>query len=329
MPWKETHDPYKIWVSEIILQQTRVSQGTGYYLRFIHKFPNIKSLAEAPQSEVLKAWEGLGYYSRARNLHAAAQDIQKRFKGKFPSSYEDIISLKGIGPYSAAAISSFAFDKPYAAVDGNVQRVLSRIFAIPEPIDTSQGKKTIQQTANSLLDRKEPGAFNQAIIDFGALLCTPKNSKCIECPVREDCRAHQENLVDYFPLKIKKIKVRNKYLYYFIIIVNSKIVIQKRGEKGIWAGLYEFPVIESYDTLSRKSVLSHMGWKKDVLIDQIFHVSHKLTHLNLNIKFFLVEGLSNIKHNENQRLEKVSELSTFAFPKPILSFLETSNLDNI
>lgn len=328
MPWKDTSDPYKIWVSEIILQQTRVSQGTDYYLRFIKKFPNIKSLAEAAQPEVLKVWESLGYYSRARNLQFAAQDIMNRFNGLFPTTYSDIISLKGIGPYTAAAIGSFAFNLPHAAIDGNVERVITRLYGITEPIDTKSGRDIVRDHASKLLIKDKAGAYNQAIIDFGALICKPKKPLCEACTLNTDCLAYKSDLVEELPFKSKKVKVKEKYLYYLIIRIKDDIVIQRRSQNGIWAGLYEFPVIESFKEIDENSIKDKMSWNKGVEIEKNHQTYHRLTHLKLNITFYNVQGIKDFTIKENQRLEKVTELSTFAFPKPISSFLKIEDLGN-
>lgn len=322
MPWKETKDPYKIWVSEIILQQTRVAQGKDYYLRFINQFPDIDSLASAEQTEVLKQWEGLGYYSRARNLQQAAQDIIHRFNGVFPTKYDDIISLKGIGPYSAAAISSFAFEQPYAVVDGNVQRVLSRHFEILLAIDSTEGKKRIALLAQKLLDKKQPAQFNQAIMDFGALICTPKAPKCETCPLSKSCRALKNNIVKEIPFKSKKVKKTDRFYYFFLIHKEDHIVIQRRPNIGIWAGLHELPNIESHSALSHAEILSKINFEEKKSIKLIHSIQHKLTHLNLNITLYHLINSSQYKCHKNQRLEKVSELSTFAFPKPLKNFLD-------
>ncbi len=222
LPWRNTKDAYKIWISEIILQQTRVNQGYNYYLRFIERFPNVKSLAEAEEQEVLKHWQGLGYYSRARNLHKTAKSVISEFNGKFPLHYNDILSLSGIGEYTAAAISSFAYNQPYAAVDGNIFRVLSRLVANETPIDTSKGKKEFTGIAKKLLDKNNPGTHNQAIMEFGAMYCTPKNPDCENCPLKEFCKAYKLNVVELLPIKQGKTKVTNRYFNYFFIKKNCK-----------------------------------------------------------------------------------------------------------
>lgn len=329
MPWKETEDPYAIWISEIILQQTRVSQGTNYYINFIRKFPNVSSLASAPLKEVLKAWEGLGYYSRAKNLHLAAQDIMERFDGLFPNSYEDIISLKGIGPYTAAAITSFAFDLPYPVIDGNVQRVISRIFGITSAIDSKEGETEVKNLANKLLHTKNPADYNQAIMDFGALVCTPRTPKCKTCILSNQCIAFKENLINQIPYKAKKIKVTEGHLYFFLLKVKDKIAIQQRLQNGIWANLFELPSLELSSKINANEFFEKA--KKQGVIPKklLYSTEHKLTHRKLFINIYKADIINNTKLSKKLRFEKISELSTFAFPKPLRSFLDSIELENI
>ncbi|MDD4609620.1 MAG: A/G-specific adenine glycosylase [Bacteroidaceae bacterium] len=241
LPWREINDPYLIWISEIILQQTKVAQGYNYYQRFITHFPTYQALAMAEEEEVLKLWQGLGYYSRARNLHAAAKSI----KEKFPTTYQELLRLKGVGEYTAAAISSFAYNEPHAVVDGNVYRVLSRYFGLSDPIDSTKGKKRFKELAYTLLDVENPGLHNQSIMEFGALQCTPKAPRCEECPLADSCLALAQNLVTLLPIKEKKTKTRNRYLHYFYVVSGNAIYLQQRKEKDIWQGLFEFPLIET------------------------------------------------------------------------------------
>jgi A/G-specific adenine glycosylase len=244
MPWKGEKDPYKIWLSEVILQQTRVEQGLAYYNKFIETFPTVKKLASAPEEKIFKLWEGLGYYSRCRNLIATAKIIDREYKGRFPDAYEKILALKGIGPYTAAAIASFAFKLPHAVVDGNVLRVLSRYFGISTPIDSTSGKKLYNQLADSLLDQENPGTYNQAIMDFGAVVCKPQNPLCSICPQKEDCRAFQHAWVNDLPVKEKVLKKTTRYMYYFMISVNGKTFVKKREAKDIWQNLHQFVLQE-------------------------------------------------------------------------------------
>lgn len=262
MPWKGEKDPYKIWLSEIILQQTRVEQGLNYYNTFIKTFPDIHKLAKAPDEKIFKLWEGLGYYTRCRNLIATARYISKELKGKFPSSYEDIKALKGIGPYTAAAISSFAFNLPHAVVDGNVFRVLARIFGIKNPIDSTEGKKLFTALANELLDKKEPGLYNQAIMDFGAVVCKPAAPLCSTCVFKKHCAAFFENIIHELPVKEKKITIRKRWFYYLVLEYKNEIAIRQRTEKDIWQDLFEFPLIEPVGERDRKKILQEAEKKK-------------------------------------------------------------------
>ena len=245
LPWRETTDPYRIWISEIILQQTRVVQGLEYYNRFMVRFPDVRSLAEAPEDEVMKYWQGLGYYSRARNLHAAAKDIMARFGGVFPDDRQQVLSLKGIGEYTAAAICSFAWRQPYAVVDGNVYRVLSRLFAMDTPIDSTAGKKEFAALAQELLDRQRPDLYNQAIMDFGALVCTPKSAQCLYCPLRDGCAAYAAGSVDRLPVKEGKTVVKPRYFNYLHIHTSDRELMARREGRDIWRNLYEYPLIET------------------------------------------------------------------------------------
>ncbi|MBV5343686.1 A/G-specific adenine glycosylase, partial [bacterium] len=254
LPWRDITDPYRIWISEIILQQTRVNQGMRYYLRFVERFPDVKTLAVAEEDEVLKYWQGLGYYSRARNIHKTAKIITEKHKGIFPKNHSDILLLKGIGEYTAAAICSFAYNQPYAVVDGNVFRVLSRVFGIETPIDSTSGKKEFTQLAEKLLDKKEPGLHNQSIMEFGALQCVPVQPDCGVCPLQTVCKAYSLNMADKLPVKATKTKVRERFFNYFYIEYQDKIFIQKRSEKDIWQNLYELPLVES-DKLFETNVI--------------------------------------------------------------------------
>ncbi len=251
MPWKGETDPYKIWLSEIILQQTRVEQGLPYYERFVQNYPTVTDLADAPADEVMRLWQGLGYYSRARNLQNAAQMIRDEFQGVFPVKYNDIRALKGVGDYTAAAIASFAYNLPFAVVDGNVYRVLARIFGVFTPIDTSKGKKEFAILAQNLLDKNQSALYNQAIIDFGATHCTPQNPKCGECPFQKNCKAYEINAktncdsIKILPVKSKKLVIKHRFFHYFYFGENQKIWIQKRTEKDIWQELWQLPLHET------------------------------------------------------------------------------------
>ena len=245
LPWRETTDPYRIWISEIILQQTRVAQGLEYYNRFTERFPDVASLAHASEDEVMNYWQGLGYYSRARNLHAAAKNIMERFGGVFPTDYRDVLSLKGVGEYTAAAICSFAYRAPYAVLDGNVYRILARILGIGMPADSPQAKKYFTAIAEELLDKDFPDDYNQAIMDFGAIQCVPQSPRCPVCPFTDRCAAFRENRVESLPVKKGKTAVKERFFNYFHIRCGGNILLHKRTGKDIWQNLYEFPLIET------------------------------------------------------------------------------------
>ena len=254
LPWRGTDDPYKIWISEIILQQTRVAQGYDYYCRFIHRFPDVFSLAEADEDEVMRYWQGLGYYSRARNLHIAAKSVAE--KGCFPSKYEEIRALKGVGDYTAAAIASFAYNLPRAVVDGNVYRVLSRWMGITDAIDNAAGKKLFSALAEELLDKNNPSLYNQAIMDFGALQCTPTSPNCAICPLNDTCMAFQKNIVEQLPVKQHKTKTRDRFFIYLYIHGDEHTFIRKREKNDIWQNLYELPLIETDTYMSEEEILA-------------------------------------------------------------------------
>ena len=244
LPWKNEADPYLIWLSEIILQQTRVAQGMPYYEKFKSRFPRVEDLANAPEDEVLKLWQGLGYYSRARNLHRTAQFIVEHHHGKFPSTYQEILALKGVGTYTAAAIASFAFQLPYAVLDGNVARVLSRFLGIGTPVDTQTGKQLFQDLATQLLDQQSPGKFNQHIMDFGATQCLPKQPGCGNCPLQSACVAFKDQAQQQFPVKVKKLQKTTRYFHYLILRCGQETLIRKRTGDDIWKHLFEFPMVE-------------------------------------------------------------------------------------
>ncbi len=301
LPWRKTKNPYFIWLSEIILQQTRVAQGLPYYQRFIESFPTINDLAKAEEGTILKTWQGLGYYSRARNLHATAKIINEKYAGKFPDNYSEILALKGIGPYTASAIASFAFDLPHAVVDGNVYRVLSRFFGIETPIDSTSGIKLFQELANELMNNFQPAEFNQAIMEFGALMCSPKPN-CATCPLIESCVAYRENTISILPIKEKKTKVRKRYFHYFYVSKDNKIALKQRGEKDVWQGLYEFPLIETETpTLSNKEIeeLSNETPKL------IFNTKHILSHQHIYANFYKTESIKSAKETEFDWVEKI------------------------
>lgn len=326
LPWKGINDPYLIWLSEIILQQTRVAQGLPYFERFRDAFPTVTALADAPQDDIMKLWEGLGYYSRAANLHTAAKYIAYELKGVFPSTYETILQLKGVGPYTAAAIASFAFGLPQAVVDGNVYRVLSRYFGIDKPIDTGEGKKYFALLAQELLAKKVPADYNQAIMDFGATHCTPKNTKCSSCSFQKNCVAFAEKKVDKYPVKSKKLQRKTRFFTYFIIHQNEKLWIQKRTAEDIWKNLYQFPMIESEKVLEKEKIRTHLAQLQ--LSSTTTYISSPLrqvlTHQTIITTFVEVETDGKFDIN-NPAYIKISrqELRKYAFPKIINEYLNT------
>lgn len=288
LPWRSDKHPYFIWISEIILQQTQVKQGLPYYLRFIEAFPTVFALARASEQEVLKLWQGLGYYSRARNLHTAAKDVVERLKGQMPTTKKELLRLKGIGPYTAAAIASIAFNEPVAVVDGNVYRLLSRYFAISIPIDTTDGRKHFEALAHRLLQGTHPADFNQAMMDMGALICTPALPKCHDCPVTAACQARLLSQQDGFPVKSKKVKKRVRHFNYLIIKKNKRLLINKRHRNDIWKGLYEFPLIESEKEMTVTALGQHLNalHHETTDIELLAATKHLLTHQTIHIRFF-------------------------------------------
>ena len=298
LPWRHTSDPYKVWLSEIILQQTRVSQGLPYYKRFVSRFPTVFDLAKASEEEVLKLWQGLGYYSRARNLHATAKMVVDTYKGKFPDTYNELLKLKGVGDYTASAIASICFEEPTAVVDGNVFRVLSRVYGIETPINTTTGFKEYKALAQELIDESDPGTFNQALMEFGAKFCVPSNPDCESCIFQNQCYAYAKGMVKELPLKLNKTKIRTRYFNYLVILdKNGSTLIMKREGKGIWRNLYEFPLIESNSAISKaklKSQSEYKKWSEQFNLDSIYPfndelIQHKLSHQHLKIRFWIAE----------------------------------------
>lgn len=289
LPWRKTKDPYKIWLSEVILQQTRVAQGLPYYYKFIENFPSVKSLAEASEDNVLLHWQGLGYYSRARNLHTCAKKIIEDYNGIFPNSYESLLKLPGIGEYTAAAISSFAFELPNAAIDGNIIRVISRIFGILHQPHSPESKKEIKYISQELILNNPASTYNQAMMELGALVCTPKKPKCNICPAREHCYAFGNNKMDELPSPKKKINVKIRYFYYLIIENQGNILIEKRTKNDIWRNLYQFPLIESETEIETSEIeieVQKMLPDFNFVINEISEIwEHKLSHRVLKTRF--------------------------------------------
>ncbi|MBK9330333.1 MAG: A/G-specific adenine glycosylase [Sphingobacteriales bacterium] len=327
LPWKKTKDAYKIWLSEIILQQTRVEQGKPYYLAFIKKYPTVRKLASAPLDEVLKLWEGLGYYSRARNLHSAARQIVDEHNGKFPSGYQAILDLKGIGKYTAAAIASFAYGLPHAVVDGNVYRVLSRVFGIETTIDTTPGKQQFEALADKLLDRKNPALHNQALMDFGALICKPQQPLCGQCPFSSECRALASDAIRLLPVKSKKLFKKDRHFHYFVLHDAKNIFIRQRTDQDIWKGLFEFPMEESAKPADHSPQFpSNSVLKKYVGLSTVDHrptftYRQTLSHQHINAYFCEIRLNKLPKPDESYlRIAKNPYLSTL-IQKIIRSYL--------
>ncbi|MBF6627297.1 MAG: A/G-specific adenine glycosylase [Proteiniphilum sp.] len=294
LPWRETTDVYSIWISEVILQQTRISQGWDYFLRFMDRFPTVASLAGATEEEVLKLWQGLGYYSRARNMHAAAKQIMNHFGGIFPTTYSEILSLKGVGEYTASAIASIAFNEPRAVVDGNVNRVIARLFAIELSIHTPEGKKLIAEIAQSLLSHESPGNYNQALMDFGAMVCTPAQPRCTECLLQDYCAAYAENRVTDFPVNNRKITIKKRYFHYFHIVQGNSTFLQKRVASDIWRNMYEFPLIETVSTMEFSQLEQTKEFRElfagvpSLSIDHQLTLKHQLTHQVVHTHFYRI-----------------------------------------
>jgi A/G-specific adenine glycosylase len=330
MPWKGEKDPYKIWLSEIILQQTRVEQGLKYYEKFVSKFPDIKKLAAAKDAEIYKLWEGLGYYSRCKNLIETARFVSKKLDGKFPDAFEDILSLKGVGNYTASAIASFAYNFPYAVVDGNVFRVLSRVFGIKKPIDSTEGKKLFSQLAFQLLDRKHPGIYNQALMDFGAIICKPQNPICSNCVLRDHCFALKKNLVNKLPVKEKKIKIITRWFNYLVIVCAGKIYIRKRAGKDIWKNLHELVLIETSANASVKRLLAKAE-KEKILKKESYKIlsvspvySQQLSHQKIMGRFIKLT-LKKELNIPGFKAIPLKQRPRYAFPRFINAYFDKGN----
>ncbi len=329
LPWRRTKDPYRIWVSEIILQQTRIEQGWDYYLRFLEKFPVLRDLASAEEEEVLKLWQGLGYYSRARNMHAAAKEIMNLHQGIFPKTFEEIRKLKGIGDYTAAAVSSIAFGIPSPVVDGNVLRLFSRFFGIREPVDTQKGKTAVLEKAKELISPEHPDDFNQAIMEFGALQCKP-TPDCRTCPLKTGCVAFQQNRITEFPVKSKKQGQRTRYFHYLVILSvkgkNRSVFLNKRTENDIWKNLFDFPLIETLKAVGYKKLMLQKEWsdlfsgKNVVLVKESKRYRHILSHQIIVAKFYQLK----ISPFSGLPFQKVAlkEILKYPVPRLIEKYLE-------
>ncbi|NNE03946.1 MAG: A/G-specific adenine glycosylase [Eudoraea sp.] len=324
LPWRQTTDPYKIWLSEILLQQTRVAQGLPYYERFIANFPTVYDLANASEENVLKLWQGLGYYSRARNLHATARTIVDRYDGRFPDNYTDLIKLKGVGDYTASAIASISFSKPEPVVDGNVYRVLARYFGVDLAIDSPKGASYFKELAREVMDREHIRDYNQGLMEFGALHCKPRNPECTSCSLNESCQALQKRQINILPVKGNKTKVRQRYLNYLIVKdPEGQTLFKKREGRGIWQNLYEFPFVEAEKEIDKvalqqeiKKTIGENG-VKDVVQMNDQKIVHKLSHQHLNVNFWLVTITKELEGGI-----PVSSLEQYPVPILIAEFIE-------
>jgi len=326
LPWRNTADAYVIWLSEIILQQTRVEQGLPYFYRFLEKYPDVNSFAAAGEDDILKLWQGLGYYSRGRNMLKTARQVVDHFEGRFPVDYDQLLKLKGIGEYTAAAISSFSANQAKAVVDGNVYRVIARYFGINEPINSVKGKKVFQQMANGLLNTQQAGLHNQAMMEFGAMLCKPQKPACGICPVRTGCFAFLNNAVNGLPVKLNKVKVRERFFNYFLVIDGDNVLVNKRNESDIWANMYDLPLVETDRAVSTEEipllpdVIEFFG--KELKISNVSEIKkHILTHQRLYVRLITVESKP-VKLKEGWQFIPVSDLKNVAIPKIVFIFLK-------
>jgi len=327
LPWRKTKDPYRIWLSEIMLQQTRVAQGLPYYEKFTASFPTVYDLAKAEESEVLKLWQGLGYYSRARNLHYTAKDIVNNYNGQFPSTYSALLKLKGVGDYTASAIASICFDEIAPVVDGNVYRVLARYFDIDTPINSSEGIKLFKKLAFEVIDQDDPANFNQAIMEFGAVQCKPQSPYCIVCPLASSCKGLQQQRVSMLPVKLKKTKVKSRWFNYMVVISNQEeTFLEERKGKGIWQGLYQFPLLETDKAL--ENIEEYQTKIKEICSLHNFSITqynkepivHKLSHQHLYTTFWVVETTDNLKNGI-----PLQEIRKYPVPILIGNFIEAFN----
>lgn len=325
MPWRNTSDPYKIWLSEIILQQTRVDQGKAYYLKFIETFPHVNQLAEAEEQQVLKLWEGLGYYSRARNLCKTAKIIVEQYSSVFPDNYNELIKLKGVGPYTAAAIASIVFKEPLVAVDGNVLRVASRLFLIEEPVDKAGTIKFIKSSLQEFIKREDPGTFNQALMELGALICTPKNPKCELCPISVHCIGLSSGKQTQLPIKSIKVKVKEEYFNYIIPELKGKTIISKR-RNGIWKGLFQFPLVVSNDRLLNQNEIEievlEKGYESISKLTTSTIIKHVLTHKIIKARFWTFEPVTLIVDSKSIVIKK-PDIVKYPLPQLLVNYINS------
>ncbi len=324
LPWRGSRDPYVIWISEIIFQQTRIDQGTSYFLRFMERFPTLEILAQADEEEVLRLWQGLGYYSRARNLHETAKTLIDHCDGKFPGIFEELVRLKGVGDYTASCIASICYGLPHAAVDGNVYRVLSRYYGDATPIHSNDGKKRFKQLAQGLIDPGRPGDFNEAMMDLGAMVCTPKHPSCSICPFAATCQAKIDGSVLQLPVAVRDQKKKKRILNYLFIKGNESVSIKKRTARDIWKGLYEFPLVEG--EFSPAELVAEFKRTYDYHTDKLYEkkrIKHKLSHQDLEIRFYRANSSERLPDEPVAGMTNVllQDLKSYPFPKPLVDFL--------
>lgn len=328
MPWKGEKNPYRIWLSEIILQQTRVEQGWPYYERFIGSYPTVDKLAKAPEEEVFRLWQGLGYYARCKNMLAAARTIASTHKNQFPQTYEEIAALKGVGAYTAAAIASFAFNLPYAVLDGNVYRVLARYFGIDTPTDTTVGKKLFTALANEVLPKDKAGTYNQAIMDFGAVVCKPQQPLCPSCLLASKCEAYQKGLTDLVPVKSKKLKIKKRYFHYLLLEQKGRVLIRKRTGKDIWQNLHEFVLLETSAPVNDSALQQSTGFQSLLgdldykIVDSTAEIKQQLSHQTIHARFIRLEVPASFNAPDGYQLVTEKQLQKLAFPKIIVDYLQ-------
>ena len=331
LPWRKTSDPYRIWLSEVILQQTRVEQGLPYYLRFVKNYPSVTDLAMASEDRILKDWEGLGYYSRARNLHAAANQVVKEYNGELPKTYKELVKLKGVGDYTASAISSIASGESQAVLDGNVYRVLARYFGIKEPINSGAGQRVFKQVALEMLNSVDPGTHNQAMMEFGALHCTPRNPNCVNCDLKSGCIAHNTGQVDLLPVKNKGKKLRDRFFTYIIFRHQDLVYLEKRSDKDIWKGLYQFWLTELDNSKEPRGYLADFIRQQRISGELLMMNKlkpHKLSHQRLHISLGIVELDKRPEFLTDAKglWVEIENLHLYAFPRPLRQFQERNQL---
>lgn len=315
LPWRLTKDPYRIWLSEVILQQTRVDQGTAYWHRFVERYPTVVHLAKTSEDQVLRLWQGLGYYSRARNLRTAARQVVKEHRGRFPSDHAALLKLEGVGDYTASAIASICFGKPEPVVDGNVYRVLARVFGIATPIDSAAGKKEFRALAAELISKEHPGDHNQAVMELGATVCAPKNPRCGECPLARKCIAKAEERITELPVKAGRTKTRTRHFNYLLIETKGGIYLRKRTEKDIWQGLWELPMVETEKSVTGPFVKKQSGMAR--LVPFVGPVEHALSHQIIHAVFWKAEPPPRFKAPKDWKLVRPEEIGAHALPRLI------------